>query len=433
MTNVRMVSLLAIAALCTMPLSDRDAALADYQAQPVVDRPYVRYLTVSNLPEDKKPMWIAAGQYQIPSASREIVLDHQLPYNLPGTNLFRINLQRLGWAKEWDKVISRYDYSDKKYPLIVRMDWLVKELADTRESDAYYRLLYGSSIPTNVNEFLKSWNVDGKQQAGHRFGWAEEKSQVSTQGKRYIERFNAAGHALWITKDVFQVTRETDPIEHLDGNFKHDGREAIVQIPKVSTYMQLQGAAQVYALFNAQDKVVNEAPSPLVVDFGNTLGHPTIINNASCVTCHTNGMNPPTVNGLKSLIVKGVELKTYDKKVQETIEAFHLTDTGKELDRNNEDYADFIEACNGLTPAANAANYKRALHDYIAEVTPERAAQELYCSVEDMTNALAYASDAYLDVGPRVAALAHGSNIPRDTFEQEYRKLSVYIQTWRSK
>jgi hypothetical protein len=432
---VRMGSLLIIAALCTMPLSEADAAWADRRAQPLQDQPYTYYLTTSALPEATRETWVNAAKFAVPSASRALVLDHQIPYHVPGTNLYRINLQSLQWgAKDWDKVLEKYPYSQFKHPLIVRMDWLVYVLADTRDFDAYYRLLYGgNSIPKSDSDFLKFWGVDPAQQTGQQFGWVETRSQVAKQESRYIERFNARGASLWRTKDVFKVERKSDPLERLFGDFKHDGRELIALVPKLSLSAGVRGGLQVYALANGDGKVVNEAPVRLVEDYQRTLGQAAIINNASCVTCHQGGMQSPTENGLKSLIVAGVELKTYDKAKQEAIEAFHLTDVGKQLARDSEDYAAAVNGCNGLTAPQNAINYKVALDDYIEPLTLERAAHEAYCTPEELRLSIAWASENYVVVGNRLAGLAHDRTVPRQTWEEDFKQVAVYIQTWKTK
>jgi hypothetical protein len=430
-----MGSLLLVAAICTLPFEERHAAWADCVAQPVADQPYTRYLTLSAIPLGQRPLWSQAMKFAVPSASKELILDHQIPYRVEGTNLYRINLKRLGWSgKDWDKVIEKYPYSDQKYPLIVRADWLVYQLADTRDSDAYYRLLYGgASIPKTDADFLKFWGVDAAQQRGQQFGWVETKSQVSKQDVRYVERFNARGMALWRTKDVFKVERQTDPLENLDGNFKHDGRELIAQVPKLSLETGKRGALQVYMLANGQGGTVNEAPVRLVEDYGRTLGQSAIVNNSSCVTCHIRGMNFPTENGLKALITAGVELKTYDYDKQEAIEAFHLSDSAKELKRNCEDYETAVEACNGLSGPQNAQCYKFCLSDYLADIDLERAAAEAYTTPEELKLALSYASEKYAVLGNRLSGLVHGRTVPRNQWEQDYYSVQVYMQKWATK
>jgi hypothetical protein len=141
----------------------------------------------------------------------------------------------------------------------------------------------------------------------------------------------------------------------------------------------------------------------------------------------------PTENGLRSLIALGVELKTYDYQKQEAIEAFHLSDTAKELERNCQDYEDAVKSCNGLSGPENAKAYKWCLEDYVGELDLERAAQEAYCSKEDLTNAIAYASDKYIVVGNRLAGLVHGRTVPRAQWEGDYRSVRVYLDTWNSK
>lgn len=432
---MKMLPALLLAAVCTLPIpqAEYNAAHADWSAQPTEEQPYVRYLTLGATPEQYLPTWEAALKFQVPSASRAINLDHQVPQRLGKLPIYRINLRSLQWDyNDWLEVLKKYPYSKTVNPLIIRGDWLVYALADTRDFDAYYRLLYGGkNIPKTDDDFLKFWGVNVKEQLGQSFGWVETKSQVAKQNSRFIEHFNGRGYSVWRTKDVFKVEKESDPLEELEGNFKHNGREFIAQFPKVG--YGIRGAAQAYGLANGDGKVVNEAPVRLVEDYKRTLSQTAIVNNSSCTTCHEHGMNLPGENGLKAIIKAGVELKTYDKDKQELIEAFHLGDVGKQLGRNNEDYQAFVKACNGLTGPENAEAYRWCLSDYVDEVDMLRASYELYTTEEEFQHALAYASDKGIKVGARLAGLAHGRQVPRPTFEQEYYNAQQYLEAWNAK
>ena len=413
---------------------DVAALTADFAAKN--NDPNVRYLTLGPVPSRLLSKWASAIKYQVPAASRAQLIDRQVPTNIQGSRVFAINLASLHWAQEdWNKVLAKYPYelNDEKSPLIViRGDWLLHELADTRDSKAYYLLLYGEkNIPKTDADFLKFWGVDENQQLGQSFGWIEVRSQVSLQGTRFIEHWNGRGQSVWRTKDMFKVLKNTNPMEFLNGDFKHDGRELIAQISKVSLKKKIRGAAQVYMLANGQGNAVNEAPVRLVEDHRRTLGQTAIVNNASCVSCHEKGMNLPSSNGFINAIEAGDRLYAYSQGKQEEIEEFHATDSGARLYRNNDDFAKFILACNGLKPEVNAKNYREMLDDYIADLDLERAAGELYVLPETLRLALANASSEKIVVGAALIPLTRGGTIRRTAWEEEYQSARAIVLKWQ--
>jgi hypothetical protein len=416
--------------------ADAEAARHDYAKRP--DH-YARYLAVGHLPAEKREDLVAAMQFAVPSASRETALDRQIPEHVPGSNVYRIQLEDLGWDwKQWNKVLEKYPYAynDPYAPqMAIRADWLVAALADTTESDAYYRLLYGAKPPANRDEFLAVWGVDQKQQSGLELGWIETQSQVSKQGTRFIRRFLSNRGSVWSTQDVLKLNRTSDPLEFPDGAFKHDGEESIAMTPKVSARMRTRGASMAFLLSNGAGKRVEEAPVDLVEDYQRTIrSQSAIINNGSCIGCHIHGLHKPSTNGVESLLLRGVQLYAKDKGKQAFVERFHLGTKGleTELERANEDFAAFVEACNGLTPEENAVAYRQSIRDYESDLRLERAAEELGCTAADLRNALAYAAYHKLDIGPRFSALAHGDSVPRATFEQEYQPAEIMLKNWRA-
>lgn len=400
--------------------------------------PTARYLSLDHVPRQHATKWHNAIKFAVPSASRATNLDHQIPLRLQGTISYYIDLDHLKWSYvDLNKVLEKYPYgyNDPSAPLlIIRGDWLLHQLADPRRSDAYYRLLYGGEkIPQTDKDFLEFWGVsdDNGQQIGQRFGWIEGDSQVNKGGGRLAERFNARGLSLWRTKDSKRVTTETDPLESLTKEFKHDGRELIAQTAKVSPKQGIRAAAQVYLLADANGKVVNEAPVDLVEDFNRTFGQAAIVTNASCVTCHTEGMKYPASNSLERILAAGVDLQAYSKAQQEVIEEFYLSDVHDQIKQDNGKYAPFVRACNGLTPEKNAANYKAVLDLYRAPLKREDAARELGCDEHELSLALGYASANKIVVGNRLAALAHDVPIPRDQWEEDFLKAKELVNVYR--
>jgi hypothetical protein len=435
---MRMTSIVAVL-LAVLP-ADADAARRDVQRFTPEDAAYQRYLSTGHIPAGQRNAHVAALQFAVPSASRETLLDRQIPQRVGTSNVYRIDMRDLGWDwRDLNKILERYPYAynDPHRPLLtLRADWLVYELADTTESDAYYRLLYSAKVPKTRDEFLAFWGVDKKQQRGLELGWIEADSQVSKQGTRFIQRFISNRGSVWLTQDVLKIERGTDPLEFPDGVFKHDGEESIAVTPKVSVKHRTRGSAQVYFLSNGQGKRVEEAPVDLVEDSLRTIRKQTaIITNGSCVGCHTKGLNLPSENGIESLLIQGVQFYSTDKDKAELVERFHLGTKGllKEIERSNEDYAVFVDSCNGMTAEANAANYRDVLRDYEADLTLERAAYELGATDVELRNALAYATAAKIDLGPRFSVLAHGDQIPRTVYAEGYLKAYELLKLWRQR
>lgn len=421
------------AALFAVLPADKAVALGDYQRY---NDPNFRYVTTGHIPQTKRADAIAAMQFAIPSASKETLLDRQIPQRVGQSDVYRIDLKALGWDQNiWAKVTQRDPYQGLQNALCVRSDWLVYELADTTESTAYYDLLFGNKVPKTRDEFNAAFGVDKKQQTGLELGWVENRSQVGLQGTRFIQRLLGVRGDVWFTQDVLKVARGSDPLEFPDGIFAHDGEESIARSPKVSVKQRTRGTAQFYFLSNGQGKRVEEAPPDLVEDHKRTIRRQTaIINNGSCVSCHERGLNLPSVNGIESLILQGVQLYAAEKDKAELVERFHLGTKGllKEIERSNEDYALFVEACNGLTAQENAATYRRAIRDYEADLNLWRAAHELGATEDELRNALAYATAAKIDLGPRFSVLAHGTEpIPRTVFEEGARKTTELLKLWR--
>lgn len=412
----------------------------------------VRYLSLEAVDPKHYVEWENAMMFAIPSASRAVSLESHLPRRVAGSKVYYIDLDRLKWDfRDLNTILEKYPYqkNDPNQPLLViRGDWLIQQLADTRDSQAMYLLLYGSkNIPKTDGDFLKFWGVDEKEPGVSRFGWVETDSQVNLQGTRFVERFvGRDGKSVWRTKDGFFVKNGNDPLETLNGNFLHQGRELIAQFPKVSgnADKRILGSAQAYLLStgNADGEnkpldnpgsVVQEAPVRLVEDWHRFLNQTAIITNGSCIICHDAGMKFPTENGLASRLKAGVKLWVNDEILKEDIEAFHLTDVGRQITRDNEDYSEFVRACNGLTTLKNSQNYKAVTLSYSQRLPLDAVCRELYTTPEELKLAIGYAAVNGIDMGVRSSDMLYGFKIPRAQFEDDYLKLHAVIDVWRTK
>lgn len=428
------LSAIIVAAITLAAPSDA-AVRADWAAHN--NDPAIRYLTLDHLPAGRREKWEKIIAFVVPSASRGDNIDRELPVRVGESNAYRIDLDQLLWAAgDFNKVLERYPYAknDPAYPVLtVRGDWLVADLADARVSQSYLTLVFGSeNIPKTDADFLKFFGVADDQQAGQRFALVEGASQVNLQGTRYMERFNARGQSLWRTKDADRTGKGTDPIEALDGNFKHNGRELIAMSTAVSPSHGVNGLKMFFMLANGDGKKVDVAPAGLVEDHKRTLGSAEIVNASSCTSCHEGGFNFPQVNLLRESLKVGELLYVYDKKAQADIEAQHLGDISTRMARDNQDYAAFVTACNGLGPVENAGLYRQGLADYRADLTLQRAANELHCAADDLRLALGYASANHIVLPSRIAGLAHGLKAPRSIFEDYYLEVKAMLDVWKA-
>lgn len=431
MRMVSITALMGVVALAVTP-ADVSHARADY-AHHAAQGIEVRYAW---LPE-MDPATISAFLYQVPATSREPLLDYTVPERVAGTNLWRMNLTALGWrTKDWAKVCSFQNngYTEFENPLIVPMAWFVNELADCREGgNAYFTLLFQGKPPKTEDEFLATFGLSRKQQGVSRFGWVEGQSGVHRikDGARIVEHLDGANSEGWSTYDVRKITIETDPLQSvLPEKLKYDASETFVLIPKVSAKGGKRGVMAVTGLFNGTGAVQVEAPNDIVADTTETFGNDLIINNGSCVSCHTDGPKMPSINALRDRLAAGLQLKTYEERKRIEAELYHLGDATTALERWGEDYTTALECVNGLTPLANAESYRAALKRYREDVDLNRAAAELSTDANFLKLAIAWANVRYIDAGVRSAGLAEGKTMTRDTFESEYLKLKSYLSAW---
>ncbi len=391
--------------------------------------------------------WIAAMNFGVASTSREPNLNHQLPARV-ADRVYRIDLRRLGWDyHDFARVVENYPYSDRKNPLFIRADWLLKELSDQSERDSYLRLLVGGkNIPKTRDQALSLFEVDVQKVRRLKldFGVIETKSSVAVQKgatdkTRVLEFIEHFGGYASGTKDYLQITPDNSPLDAVDpSKTRHDGEEWIIGVAKVWTHYKAdgtieggRGALQAYFLSDGKGNVVTEAPAKLVEDHTKFAGVASIRFPGSCIACHPTGLNAPTQNGMKRLRELGVEIGAKDDAKKDFAERWHLTDSAKFIRRANEDFAGAVRFTTGLNPEDAVAEYTKAIDHYRADVTLPRAAKELYSTPEELSAAIAYASEAGIDVGAEASKLAHGEAISRASYESLYLRLQTFLDAWR--
>jgi hypothetical protein len=425
-----MTSVLAMLAVVVVATGDEAAASLDRQQFTPDQWPYLYYISTAAADSDEaRQSQDIALRLILPSLSRQPILERCLPTKVSET-MYRIDLREMQWnVYDWQKIVGygRYPYNAVPLPLVLRADWLLVELTDEQEADAYYNLIFGAR-PKTRDEALKTLGVDGN--ASLRFGLIEGESGVAKQGTRWIENRPISRGYAWGTFDVLSIDAQRDPLEAPQAVGRHDGEEWIIGVPKIHLASGTRGALQVYFLANGQGAVVERAPVDLVEDRTEFRGYREIRTAGSCINCHVRGLNLPTRNELRETLASGVELAARFKE-RERIEAFHLSDVAKELRRNNEDFGAIVQCACGCSSVAAAARYQLAVTRYDEPVTLERAACELYIESDELRLAIAWANQNGIDLGPRFPSLAHGRTMPRDAFKERFLAVKAVVDQWR--
>ncbi len=425
-----------------------------YISYPETLQPYVIQFTTANIPENRKQQVADTLAFICASFSRQQIIEYCVPQRhatLPDT--YTIQLDKLKWSNyDWNRFVAqaypyayyqpdpRYSSNDVKrhfYPKRVsntyKANWFIQYITDANNNSSGYALTYGSEqIPKNRNEFLKFWEVNTK--AEHAFGLIESSSRVSKQNLRWLENYSRPRGYVWGTKDFLNVdpTKRQSPLDYPipnDPRQKHDGEEWIVGVPKISSTSGERGALQVYMLFDGQGKRIDKADGDLVEDHTRYKGFSQIRSSGSCIQCHTSGLNGPTHNTIKELILSGGDIyASYQGK--EALELFHLSDSAKEIKRANEDYATAIFEIALTSPESNAKAFTQVINSYVAQVDLQTAARDLYTTPENLRLALAYESNTNKLLSPYLVQLSQGLKINRETWEAVYLPAKQYLDKY---
>ena len=428
----RMLTTLALLLLAAAP-TDLDAALADRARYPALEHGYLYYVSTSHLAGEQRAKCDATLAFVVASSSPQQIIEKATPSEVQA-GLYRLDLRDLKWDwRQWHKVLAKYPYNRRpdQLPLVIRADWLVLQLVDTTQSNAYYTLLYGRDDLTR-DDFLKAWGVNNDR--SNHFGIITKSTAASgpaVSGIRLIEnRPTTTRGSAWGTRDSATIDAKSDPLEHLDNAFAHQAEEWLVAMPKQSLTTGRRGSLLAAWLNDAKGKRQEEAPPSIVTDHLGFRGQRAIRNWGSCVGCHATGINDPGVSELRSYIAAGVDIYATPKKLQEQIELFHLSDAGKQIARDNEDFAAGVAMCNGLSGEANAEAFAGTIEGYDRDVTLEVAAAELYTTPAELRLALAWASQSGLRLGARLSGLAHDRPLSRAAWEDHWYAAYTAVQMW---
>ena len=221
----------------------------------------------------------------------------------PNSCIARVNLDDYDLtAKDW-RLIEKDD--PFKLESFTTRGLLIKQLTQTsrawihahnfinvsHNNLTYYQLL---DIPGTVEGFQDLFGVDNQADFddfdNDLFLLGFFGSPISLQKNRLLQRNDGDDGPVWSTFDTL-VDGAVDATKNLFENpfplaarsrrvFAQDGSEYIATLPN---------GLHAYALFDANDQIITEAPLNLVIDINNGSLDPTIRNSLSCMKCHRSG------------------------------------------------------------------------------------------------------------------------------------------------
>lgn len=438
------------------------------------DRCRIRYLVMAPIPRYLLPGGIATLNFGTNSTA--FVTQTYTPRPVPNADnrIFWFDLAWFNWSAEtWENISQEDPYyrepiipSDSrgliylkewtKANAVIRGDWFMWYAFDNgefinvdgaeifNEKSFYYQLVYsnvafvrevnenGKKVkkvvkgvgPANTKELEQAWGVNFellKQFPLDKGFFVDEGFSGVAFQNRIAWRVDNGNVKYYRTFDVFRTAGDQDFFE-TPFPLKFDAGEHIIQ-------MSVRGA-QFYHLSDGKGASVDFA-NPFVVK-GDQFGphHTVLVTSKSCIHCHVDGIidyrNEHLIN-----TKAGVDLLALTPDRAERFRQFYLQEAKmqKMVRRDQEDYADFIRDCNGLSPQENMTQFNRFRRWYISPVTLPQAAREIGCTEKILADAL-----GNLATKGRLGRLAlDGYPIPRHAWERGlYAEAALLVAKWQT-
>jgi hypothetical protein len=271
--------------------------------------------------------------------------------------------------------------------------------------------------PRTAAEFESAWLVEFdhlKEFPTDKGGLIDQGMSGVAYNNRIVWRVRSKIGIYWRTFDVFRTAGDQDFVQN-PFPLKFDAGEHIFQDER---------GAQYYFLSDGQGKGVDFA-NPFLVKGDPSGPHNTVLlTPRSCIHCHDVGILGYR-NEMPLLLREGLKLYAYDAGRMERINQFHLQEQKmrKLIQQDQENYAEFVRECTGLTPQESVQSFQRIRAWYNKPVTLDQAARELGTDAQELSDALAYGPGTpdYPEGSTkgRLGRLAlSGVPVPRHTWER---------------
>lgn len=449
----------------TTPAQAVEAAAVDLAGQPLELRKHLRYLWVGNLPEKE---WADAWRtmsFHVNSLSVESEI--VMPRVLPCKTVAAISLIDYGpnWKTTWEKLEDREPYFHVRLIKVTEKKVRDSETGKTTtkkeekaetllapwvEGPALKALVEGtqSRVPIlRADHFLWTTAIAADRGDVSYYSWLGIKDQKSyeeligfdpvilkrfpialrevviesavTLQPRRIERFGKIGGAYWLSSDVKAPKGKSNPMQFLNGDFEPHAHEGIATLPN---------ELHVYVLFDTKGKLVDSAPPEIASDFTAHSNDKRVHIFLSCVSCHSNGINP--VNGfVRNLAQKPLSLSSPDFLAAKKLQRLYFTPMEPIIDNDIRDYSRAVSKATGLKPVENAQKHRAMYAAYDSPLSADVAAGELGVTKEELVKAIRNAATVSPEVDPVLGSLLSDKNrIPRQAWEESFAKANLMVR-----
>jgi mono/diheme cytochrome c family protein len=394
---------------------------ADLAATPDRARPYLRYLSLANLHNERVSdaeleSYRSALSKLINSLSWHPEITPPAAIDSTRT-LFRIDLRDYNWTlTTWNVLVAAYPYSVRTSdgdsiahitgaPIpYLRGDWFV---AEASVPPLYHDIL---DLPRTVQDLERQLKVDAARNLQEEKNVARAGIRTSgvSQNNRILERHVSPHGAYWKSFDFRSNLAEQnifrDPLR-----FTAAGNEIIFNLPN---------GLQAYFLADARGNRLNNAPINIVADRNNP-DDPVIRNGRSCMSCHFAGMQ--SFQDDVRPVVSGLGTGQFDRQTVLVLyppqEALNRL-----IDKDRRRFQEAVEKTGGRLPATALAEPINALsRKYYADMSVAEAASEAGLETPEFLVRLTSSSRlASLGFGQLAVS---GGGIKRELWERQFGDL----------
>lgn len=467
-----LIAAFAFAGCGMSPAEGVASARKDVESLPAAVRPYIRYLSLGEMPEDAVADMakILSGHVNALSTTQGIVpafivLD-------TGGKLLRLNIRDYHWSVDlWESLaaVDPYfhlkiewpggvwsgdgkDYAPGAFRVnalapwlsegkgeeakanlaalvlatesqvpIVRGDWFLNQTAIQQDRKPGYYDFLGVK-DTKTFEALAGFDAKIAALSGRVDREAVAISGVTTQ-PRAIVRVEGV-RPIWKSFDFRKAVDKKNPLRILGPDIEKD-------FDATEQFALLKNGFWATALFNGKGDRQDFAPQFIARDTLSKSNDPSVHVNMSCIRCHTEG-GLQTVAGWTRK--PGFAVQSPDEEKLRELREQYYSNLSRLLDRDRGVYADAVKEATGWTTKEWSAKYSGEWERYEdARVDLDWAARDLHTTpknlkeiIEAMLKAPIQGRNGNVDLV--VAAFARGEAVGIRTWEEAYPLAQITLR-----
>lgn len=456
--SILLLLLLAGAAVAQTPATELHAALLDLEKLPPQDQLRSRYLSIYNVPFNRRGDAAKVVDFALNGLSRSRTIARVRPVS---PTLLRLDTRAYtnadtqdAWELSWGAVAAvdpflhirtEIIYAGKRQIVTVDGGWLDQKdaravaaysgsmgavlradyfVAAATNTPTYYAF---TGIPPKESDFLKSIGVDSATIDRLRANAGANLliSGITNKPRRLFWQQSPLG-GVYATLDVTAVDAEHDPIRRAASSgplqFKTEAGE---------WYAMSANGFWRTALYSATGERQDAVPAAIATDaIATEQGAPDTQVRAmvSCIRCHTEGGLRPFRDDQTALFKSGhVDLRSYDHEIIQRIREFYDEPRlQRQMQFDRETYAAAVKEATGWTPEEAAKQYADFINGYSYQpVTYNDARRELGIPPTVSLGVIGNAHD------PNILQLIDGRSIPRGLWEGAFAEAATLTENWR--